>query len=239
MGMTTISPTKKEKKEEDEEQQQKLSSNESVIKQEEKRLLSEIYENLKEDDNNIKISNLKKFLYCIVGLYNYILFKEFCNANPNEFKNIINNNNNNNENEDNYDEIIIKQNEEIENNIDKNNNNNNKYISYDQNKNIIYTLKNSKNIKKDFNLFSINFSQNRIKKNPSSIPNNEKNLFIPNINKNSEQMSQKFREKIFNNNPDIIDSNSNPINNTEKNNNEKMNYINKILMQRKKKISRK
>ena len=236
MGMTTISPTKKEKKEEDEEQQQKLSSNESVIKQEEKRLLSEIYENLKEDDNNIKISNLKKFLYCIVGLYNYILFKEFCNANPNEFKNIINNNNNN-ENEDNYDEIIIKQNEEIENNIDKNNNNNNKYISYDQNKNIIYTLKNSKNIKKDFNLFSINFSQNRIKKNPSSIPNNEKNLFIPNINKNSEQMSQKFREKIFNNNPDIIDSNSNPINNTEKNNNEKMNYINKILMQRKKRLA--
>ena len=52
-------------------------------------------------------------------------------------------------------------------------------------------------------------------------------------------MSQKFREKIFNNNPDIIDSNSNPINNTEKNNNEKMNYINKILMQRKKKLDEK
>jgi len=164
MGMTTISPSTKEPKKEEDEQQQKLSSNEGLIKQEEKRLLSEIYENLKENDNNIKISNLKKFLYCIVGLYNYILFKEFSNTNPNEFKNFINNVNNNNENDDNYDEIIIKQNEEIENNIDKNNNNNNKYISYDQNNNIIYSLKNSKNIKKDFNLFSINFSQNRIKK---------------------------------------------------------------------------
>ena len=235
MGMTTISPSTKEtKKEEEEEQQQKLSSNEGLIKQEEKRLLSEIYENLKENDNNVKISNLKKFLYCIIGLYNYILFKEFSNANPNEFKNFVNNVNNNNENDDNYDEIIIKQNEEIENNIDKNNNNNNKYISYDQNNNKIYSLKNSKNIKKDFNLFSINFSQNRIKKNPTNI-NNEKNLFVPNINKNSEQMSQKFREKIFNNNPDIIDSNSNPVKNSE--NNEKMNYINKILMQRKKKLA--
>ena len=60
--------------------------------------------------------------------------------------------------------IIHKQNEENESKIEKDNKkNNNKYISFDKDNNIIIPISKSKNIKKDFQLFCINYLSNRKK----------------------------------------------------------------------------
>ena len=81
--------------------------------------------------------------------------------------------------------IIHKQNEKNGSKIDKNNKkNNNKYISFDKDNNIIIPISKSKIIKKNFQLFCVNYlSNSKIKTKKKKKKEEENYSFKPNINK--------------------------------------------------------
>ena len=201
---------------------------EGALQQKEKKLVTKLFNSLKDEEDKVEIDNLFKFLISILGLNYYDLYKEFKNTHEeSEINLIMNENKPKNEK---IDFIINKQNNENESKIDNENKRNNKYISFDKDNQLIIPISKSKLIKKDFQLFSINYmSKAKNKKNKDKIKIEEEYSFKPNINKKSE----KLYEEIIVNLKDIEDKNLNE-------NNENINhkeFIERLYKQNNKKLA--
>ena len=202
--------------------------NESSLQKEEKKLIIKLFNSIKNDEEKVDIEDLKKILISILGLNYYNLYKEYkLIHDENEVNLIMNENKPKNEI---IDFIIHKQNEENESKIEKDNKNNNKYISFDKDNNIIIPISKSKNIKKDFQLFCINYLSNEKNKNNKKEKTKEEEnyTFKPNINKKNE-----YKEIILN----LKDVNENIKNNTDENSKISHNkYIERLYNQNNKKL---
>lgn len=207
-----------------------IKLNENQCKLEEK-LINMSYNLLKMDNDNVKIIDIKKFLIFVLDFQNYDFYQQYKIKHINELKDLFPENKYIKEE---LPELILKkQNEELLSEVDNSNKNNCKYFSISKDNKIIFTLENSPNIQKDFQLFKINYRSKRIKK------NKEKNMkivkeefpFKPYINKNSEVLYKKFKDKLYSIPNDIKDSTYNY--QIDKGN---MDYFNRILLLDKKKI---
>ena len=201
---------------------------EGALQQKEKKLVTILFNSLKNEEDMIEIEHLFKFLISVLGLNYYDLYKEFKKTHEESEVNLIMNENK--PKNDKIDFIINKQNNENESKIDNDNKRNNKYISFDKDNQLIIPISKSKLIKKDFQLFSINYmSKAKNKKNKDKIKIEEEYSFKPNINKKSE----KLYEEIIVNLKDIEDKNLNE-------NNENINhkeFIERLYKQNNKKLA--
>ena len=200
---------------------------EGALQQKEKKLVTILFNSLKNEEDMIEIEHLFKFLISVLGLNYYDLYKEFKKTHEESEVNLIMNENK--PKNDKIDFIINKQNNENESKIDNENKRNNKYISFDKDNQLIIPISKSKIIKKDFQLFSINYmSKTKNKKSKDKIKEEEYS-FKPNINKKSE----KLYEDIIINLKDIDDKNLND-------NNENINhkeFIERLYKQNNKKLA--
>ena len=128
---------------------------EGALQQKEKKLVTILFNSLKNEEDMIEIEHLFKFLISVLGLNYYDLYKEFKKTHEESEVNLIMNENK--PKNDKIDFIINKQNNENESKIDNENKRNNKYISFDKDNQLIIPMSKSKLIKKDFQLFSINY----------------------------------------------------------------------------------
>ena len=179
-----------------------LNLNESKLKFTEKKLVQEIWENLKDADSLVSKDNLYIFLLCVINLYDFYLTKK----SRNQYKDIeilealmnrkiqveeleiekkcmkkeINQ----------Y--ILVRVNEEILSKIKIKR----RYVGFDEKYNLLISSKMSESIHKAFNFLSINNSNANhafFKK-----ENSHKLVFTfrPTTNPNSDKLSSNFRRKI-------------------------------------------
>ena len=206
---------------------------ENMIKEDENKLISNSFNLLKNEQEKVNTSDIKNFLIFVLDNQNYDLYQQYKINHEQELKNLFPTDKI--KKEDIPELILKKQNEELLSNIDKSNKKNNKYFSFSKDNKIIFTLDKSQNIKKDFNMFSLNYRNKRKKGKEEKILNilKEKYPFKPTINVKSEKLYQKYKDKIYPAQNDTVTSNSNFQN--KKTNN--MEYIDRILLLDKKRIA--
>ena len=230
LGMTTY-PIEVKKNNENQEFNPEIVV-ENSLKQNEEKLTNDLFNLIKNEQNKIKLSDLKTILHIILGNQNYDLYKIYKNNHEQELKNIFPSKNYKKEQ---IPDLMIKnQNQEFTSKIDINNPKNNKYISYTSDNQIIINLEKGNNIKKDFNILGLNFRNNR---KPSKDSENllltefkNKYPFKPKINEKSEKLSQKVKEKS------ISMQQQNDISNSQLHNSH-TEYIDRILLLDKKRIA--
>ena len=171
---------------------------ENTFKMEEKKLVKYSFNILKleQNKNKIKLIDIKNFLIFVLDnqLYNfYYQFKR--KHRPEEIKNLFPSNKFKKECI--PDEIIKRYNEELISEVDKTNPKNNKYYYVSKDNKIIFTLDKLQFIKKDFNIFSINYRNHKEKSTDGKLDNLYKYPFKPKINENSEKIYHQYKDKIL------------------------------------------
>ena len=207
---------------------------ENSLKIEENKVIKNSFNILKiePDKDKIKLNDIKNFLIYVLNIQNYDLYQQFKSKHtpeelktmfpPEKFKK-----------EDIPEFMLKKQNEELMTSIDKNNKKNNKYFSISKDNTIIFTLDKFSLIKKDFNLFSLNYrNQKKKSKDDEKVLNYLKSQFPfkPKINEYSEKIYQKNRDKLY-----MITNDTYTTNSQGKKSN--MEYIERILLLDKKRIA--
>ena len=207
---------------------------ENALEAEEKKLIKNSFDILKIGSINdkIKLIDVKNFLIYMLNIQNYELYQQFkLKHTPEELKIMFPQDKF--KKEDIPELMIKKQNEELMENIDKTNKNNNKYISFSKDNKIIFTLDKSYLIKKDFDLFSLNYrNKKKQSKGEDKVINYLKKQcpFKPKINEYSEKIYQKKRDKLY-----MITNDTYTTNSQGKKSN--MEYIERILLLDKKRIA--
>ena len=179
-----------------------LNLNESKLKFTEKKLVQEIWENLKDNEGLVDKNNLYLFLLSVVNLYDYHLIKKNkknfnekiilsellkSEIKDEELSSMIKS-----RKKEINQYILAKVNEEILSKIKTSK----KYVGFDENNSLYISNKMSDNIHKDFNFLSINNSNaNHVFSNKDK---NQKTImtFRPTTNPNSDKLSSNFRRKI-------------------------------------------
>ena len=236
LGMVNTPPENKKQNEENEqenkEKEEKDNSGENKILPEEKKLVIDSFNLIKLGGDKAKIIDIKNFLICILDMHNYNLYQMFKSAHEQELKELFPLSKF--KKDEIPDQILTKQNEELISKIDKENKMNNKYFSVSTENKIIFTLDKAPNIKKDFNLFSFNYRNQKKKGKEDKINNliKEQCPFKPEINQKSNKIYQKYKDKVFALPNDTVTSNSNS--QLKKSN---MEYIDRILLLDKKRIA--
>ena len=205
---------------------------ESPIQQEENRLINLCITSLKNEQNQINKEDIKNFLICIVGLQKYYFYYTFKSRqekeNEEEFKC---------KKEDIPDYSIKKINEEILSKIDKNNEKNNKYIYRTIDGKIYIPLDKGNIIKKDFNIFALNYrNSKKPARDINTLMQERKQFdFKPVINNYSIKLYEKYQDKMssIENNKKNKDDQDNK---NDKDNDSHMKYIEKILLHDKKRV---
>ena len=205
---------------------------ESPIQQEENRLINLCITSLKNEQNQINKEDIKNFLICIVGLQKYYFYYTFKSRqekeNEEEFKC---------KKEDIPDYSIKKINEEILSKIDKNNEKNNKYIYRSNDGKIYIPLDKGNLIKKDFNIFALNYrNSKKPARDINTLMQERKQFdFKPVINNYSIKLYEKYQDKMssIENNKKNKDDKDNK---NDKDNDSHMKYIEKILLHDKKRV---
>ena len=205
---------------------------ESPIQQEENRLINLCITSLKNEQNQINKEDIKNFLICIVGLQKYYFYYAFKSRqekeNEEEFKC---------KKEDIPDYSIKKINEEILSKIDKNNEKNNKYIYRSNDGKIYIPLDKGNLIKKDFNIFALNYrNSKKPARDINTLMQERKQFdFKPVINNYSIKLYEKYQDKMssIENNKKNKDDKDNK---NDKDNDSHMKYIEKILLHDKKRV---
>ena len=205
---------------------------ESPIQQEENRLINLCISSLKNEQNQINKEDIKNFLICIVGLQKYYFYYTLKSRqekeNEEEFKC---------KKEDIPDYSIKKINEEILSKIDKNNEKNNKYIYRSNDGKIYIPLDKGNIIKKDFNIFALNYrNSKKPARDINTLMQERKQFdFKPVINNYSIKLYEKYQDKMssIENNKKNKDDKDNK---NDKDNDSHMKYIEKILLHDKKRV---
>ena len=228
-----------ENNENNEENEKEETNVENPIKQDEKKLVNLCVTNLKNEQNQISKEDIKNFLICVVGLQKYHFYLTYKSEHEKEIE----------EQfvppkckkEDVPELIIKKMNEEILSKVDKNNEKNNKYAYKTSDGKIYISLEKGHAIKKDFNMLALNY---RNSKKPSKDINTlmeEKRQFDfkPVINENTNKYYQKYQDKIISIPGEASDNSK--LKDKDKNKDTAktdphMDYIEKILLQDKKRI---
>ena len=206
---------------------------ENSLKTEENKIFKNSFNILKidKDKDIIKIDDIRNFLIFVLNIQNYEFYYQFKSKyNPEELKALFPLDKY--KKEDIPELMIKKQNEELLSQIDKSNLKNIKYFYFSKNNTIIFTLDKAPIIKKDFNILSLNYRNNKKQSNDEEKVNayfKKIYPFKPTINENSEKIYQKNKEKLN------MGSNENYTTNSQfKNPN--MQYIDRILLLEKKRI---
>ena len=196
---------------------------ESILQQDEKKLINQLYESLKNDDDTVDNDKLLKFLISILGLSNYDLYRQFkANHQESEISNLITDKTSKDEK---LEIMINKQNSENESKINKDNKKDNKYVSFDNENKLIIPINKSKLIRRDFQLFKITYMSSRANLKKKDKVKEEKYNFKPNINQKSEIIYEKYKEKM---------NTLKEENKEENQNNPHMDYIERLFLQKKK-----
>ena len=196
---------------------------ESTLQQDEKKLINQLYESLKNDDDTVDNDKLLKFLISILGLSNYDLYRQFkANHQESEISNLITDKTSKDEK---LEIMINKQNSENESKINKDNKKDNKYVSFDNENKLIIPINKSKLIRRDFQLFKITYMSSRANLKKKDKVKEEKYNFKPNINQKSEIIYEKYKEKM---------NTLKEENKEENQNNPHMDYIERLFLQKKK-----
>ena len=196
---------------------------ESTLQQDEKKLINQLYESLKNDDDTVDNDKLLKFLISILGLSNYDLYRQFkANHQESEISNLITDKTSKDEK---LEIMINKQNSENESKINKDNKKDNKYVSFDNDNKLIIPINKSKLIRRDFQLFKITYMSSRTNLKKKDKVKEEKYNFKPNINQKSEIIYEKYKEKM---------NTLKEENKEENQNNPHMDYIERLFLQKKK-----
>ena len=205
---------------------------ESPIQQEENRLINLCITSLKNEQNQINKEDIKNFLICIVGLQKYYFYYTFKSRqekeNEEEFKC---------KKEDIPDYSIKKINEEILLKIDKNNEKNNKYIYRTIDGKIYIPLDKGNIIKKDFNIFALNYrNSKKPARDINTLMQERKQFdFKPVINNYSVKLYEKYQDKMSSIENDKKNKDDKD-NKKDKDNDSHMKYIEKILLHDKKRV---
>ena len=207
---------------------------ENPLKLEENKLIKDSFNLLKidKDKDTIKINDIKNFLIFVLNIQNYHLYYQFkTNHTSEELKNIFPSDKFKKEE---IPELMLKmQNDALQSEIDKSKSINSKYYYISKNGEIIFTLDKASVIKKDFNIFSLNYRNQKQKTNgEEKIINYIKKMypFKPKINEKSEKIYQKNKDKIYMTANDTYTTNSQ----YKKTN---LEYIDRILLLDKKRIA--
>ena len=196
---------------------------ESTLQQDEKKLINQLYESLKNDDDTVDNDKLLKFLISILGLSNYDLYRQFkANHQESEISNLITDKTTKDEK---LEIMLNKQNSENESKINKDNKKDNKYVSFDNDNKLIIPINKAKLIRRDFQLFQITYMSSRANLKKKDKVKEEKYNFKPNINQKSEIIYEKYKEKM---------NTLKEENKEENQNNPHMDYIERLFLQKKK-----
>jgi hypothetical protein len=205
---------------------------ENSLKLEENKIIHDSFSALKLDknDSKIKLNDVKNFLIFILDNQNYDFYHQFKTKHSvEEIKSLFPANKFKKED---IPELIIKKyNDELLSEVDKSNKKNSKYFSVSKDNKIIFTLDRYPIIKKDFNLLSLNYrNQKQKQKDDKVICYIKKFPFKPKVNENSEKLYKNYKEKVMLTQNDTYTSNSQ----IKKTN---MEYIDRILLLDKKRIA--
>ena len=236
LGMVSYPPEQKAQKDENQQNNNEEEKNaviENKIQLNEKKLISDSFNFLKLEGDKAKIIDIKNFLICLLDMQNYNLYQMFKSAHEQELKELFPPDKF--KKEEIPELIITKQNEELLSKIDKSNKMNNKYFSISPENKIIFPLDKSLNIKKDFNIFSLNYRNQKKKSRDDKIMNmmKEQCPFKPEINEKSNKLYQKYKDKVFALQNETVTSNSN----SQIKKGANMEYIDRILLLDKKRIA--
>ena len=234
LSMVSYPPEEKENENEEKKTKEENEENnieiENMLKVDEKKLIDDSYNLLKRDNGKVKTIDVKNFLIFVLDNQNYDLYQQYKTNHEQEIKDLFPLTKY--KKEDIPELMLKKQNEELLSSIDKTNKKNNKYFSFTNDGKIIFTLDKAQNIKKDFNMFGLNYRNKRKKGKEEKILNiiKQQYPFKPTININSEKLYQKYKDKVAPVQNDTVTSNS-----QFKRSN--MEYIDRILLLDKKRIA--
>ena len=176
------------------------SQPESVLKLGERKLVCEMWEALKDSEGFVNVDHLFIFILAVISLYEYYLYSSYKRTNSTENPSIAEQEANMKEKSENWTKEKEKILSKISSDINSKIVTQGRYCSYDPDKNFLISFEKSKLIKKDFNMFYINFmNSNSIvkKKSLDKIYNRDsEQVFKPNINRNSEKLSHEYRKKL-------------------------------------------
>ena len=239
IGMVSYPPKKEENNEEQNEENDEEKNEEKMnienllenpLQQEEKKLMNEIINSLKNEQNEINKEDVKHFLICVLGNQKYEFYHIYKSQHESELKDLFPQKKF--KKEDLPELMILKQNEEILSKVDKNNEKNNKYTYRTNDGKIYISLEKGHSIKKDFSMLALNYrnSKKTSKDINKSLKDKKEYNFRPTINENSEKLYQKYKDKVIS------------VQNEEGGNNAAvkdphMQYIERILLHDKKRIA--
>ena len=229
LGMVTH-PHQSEVSDEDEEKNKEAFIENNPILKDEKKLIEESINCLKNEQNEINKEDIKNFLICVLGNQKYEFYRRYKTQHESELKDMFPQPKF--KKEDIPELMIKKQNEEILSKINKNSEKNSKYAYRTDDGKIYFSLGKGYLIKKDFDIFALNYRNNKKpSKDVNKLSKNKKEYnFKPSINENSEKLYKKFKDKACaqtepnesNNNPEKISH---------------MEYIQRILLNDRKRIA--
>ena len=235
LNIVTYPPEKLEEKEHQITKNDK--EDEIGVKIEENKLINDSFDLLKLKRKKVKLNNVKNFLICALGMQNYNLYQIYIDSHEQELKNLFPLSKY--KKEEIPELIVIKQNEELLSNLSKKcktNKNPNKYYKISKNKEMIFTSENASNIKKDFSIFGVNYRKQKRLTKEEKLLNKEKKQFTfkPKIGEKSNQLYQKYKDRVLTLHNDSLISNLNINNNSifQKTNVE---YLNRVLLLEQKK----
>ena len=227
---------KEEKNEENNEEKNEEKFNiedkipESPIQQEEKKLLNELINSIKNNQNEIHKEDIKNFIICILGIQKYDFYKRYKSQHESELKELFPANKY--KKEDIPELIVLKENQDILSKVDKNSEKNTKYAYRVSDGKIYISLEKGHSIKKDFSMFALNYrNSKKPSKDQNKLLQNQRQFnFKPTINENSEKLYQKnIKDKAISQNDQgaSISQSKDP----------HMEYIERILLHDKKRIA--
>ena len=204
------------------------SENENPIQEQEKNLVIKLFTILKDEDDMVENDKLLKFLISVLGLNYYDLYREFrLTHKESEIDSLINESLISKDEK--IDIMINTQNNENERKIDLKNKKENDYVSYDKQNKIIIPINKSKLIKKEFQPFLINYMTLKNKCNYKDNQHEEMYNFKPNIGQKSQELYEKYKEKVT-----LLNEYLNYEN--KKNNNNNLNCIERLILQDKRRL---
>jgi hypothetical protein len=217
-------------------------ASESLHRQNEKKLVSDVWEALKDTEGLVNADHLFIFILAVINLYEYYLYLSYKKSpqerrkeeTVKEVNNYVSMKNKSKQAQKlNMDktEVMAKINLDINNKIV----NQTKYGAFDENNNFLIPLDKAKIINRDFKIFYVNFMNVKaLNKNKKEKKDTTTTItFKPQINENSNKLSEEFRKKIL---TDLNNSEDNTGNNIKKDKDKThLEYIDKLIMKRKKK----
>ena len=206
LNIVTYQPEKLENKENNILKKDKKEKNGVQI--EENKLVNDSFNILKLKRKKVKLKNVKNFLICALGLQNYNLYRMFMDSHEHEIKKLFPLSKY--KKEEIPELIIIKQNEELLSKISKKINNNNKYFQISKNREMFFTSEKASNIKLDFSTFGVNYRKKKQRvKEEKLIYLIQKNFtFKPDIGEKSNELYQKYKDRVHTNYNETNASNS-------------------------------